>query len=162
MYTLELAEFFQQPIHLVRIRESFAHLQHTVGHTRIAEQRGMGQHYDRRRCIDIGEIAFQPCQLYVFDVSIVGIDSCIDNVVQHDEMELSEVERIIVGSDHPAVGFHGQSIPKFGGTHTADVVVVVAHNVPDRNRTGNGPHLFQIFGQREIVIIPACIGRHVS
>ena len=82
---------------------------------------------DGFRLVDVFEVLSEPCQLFVVDVGVVAavlVFVDIVHVVEHDVVDVAQIERVVCGADDPAKRL--RSLEVVGELH---VVVVVADDL---------------------------------
>ena len=133
----------------------------SIGNTGVGIGRNM--HGDDQRCgfIDQCKIFFQPCELCrINEIFILAVAES-DDIVQHDIMYISDVERIVGRADMLAIKSRCTPIQLFFRcARGRGVIVVVTHDMVDRRRVVF--ELFQVIRQHEIFMIPPGVCGHIA
>ena len=138
--------------HRVRVvGEDLVELVGVVGDdVNVVDDRGVGGDDDLLVIVDRGQVVTQPFQLLLVDLlqvaAVAGaVVAVVDDVVQGDEVGLTDVVGVVRGTEVTAVGVGGVHV--VGGV---EVEVVITRQGADR-AVGIGVELFEIRVQREVV-----------
>ena len=164
-------------VHVREVGEQLVeHRRVSVGHRRsdverrvVVEHLAVGADHQRGVLVlDGRQVGFQPRELHLREGGVVGVVARspgrgvgpgveVDRVVEHDEVRLADVERIVGRPEVVLVGLFGRVV-----VVGVFVVVVVARDVVDQGRDGRVLERVGVVAQVVLVRIPVEVEGHVA